>query len=298
MVLCHSAWANDIVRIVVPVAPGGGMDITARKLAPLIERDLNATVIVENVPGAGTKVGTDAVTKSDPNGKTILINSVGALESISQSWEKDLTPVAIITPLTPWVLVANNKYQNLSQLVNAMKTQPVNFGSSTVNGNHVILVKMLVRESRIKNSNVETVIYKSTPAIVNDVMAGNLDAMFATAATVHNLVVTGKVTALAVVDPQRLSYLPDVPTFAELGFKNFTVGQDYYGLWVPSSTSSDTVQKIRKIVNVYTLNNGLLHQEFAAMKFINSTYTIPADPTAEQQRAAQMVKRLQQEFFK
>lgn len=299
------ALAQDSYRIVVPYAPGGGTDISARKLAQYIGRDLAAPVVVENLTGGNTSIGTSAVIKSLPNGRTMLISSVGALEGSTAEmnpraydWQQELRPVAIVTALSPWVLIVNKKYRTFADFVQALKTQPVNFGSPTANGNHVILARMLLRELQIDNANVAIAVYKSSPAILNDVVSGQIDATFATAYLVWPLINSNKVTALGVVTNKRLSYLNSTPTFSELGIKKLHVGNDYYGIWVPSKTPDETVNNLRRIIYNYVRVDGELYQEFVAMNFIDPNFVIPLDPTVEQARSIKLLQQLQNDFAK
>lgn len=303
--VCYTANAQEPTRIVVPVAPGGGMDITARKLAPLLAKSTNTTVVVENHAGGNTSIGTSIVTKSAQDGKTILISSVGALDGSTvdmanppYDWQKDLRPVSIVTPLSPWVLVTSKKHQSFQQFKTALGTQSINFGTSTLTGNHVILMHMLLKATGNQNKDVQAVLYKSSPAILNDVMSGQLDATFATAHSVHNLITAGKITALAVVSDKRVEYLPDTPTFKELGFAKFSVGSDYYGLWVSSSTPDAVVEELRNIVYSYAKPGGELHKEFVDMKFIDANYPIPRNPENEQKQSIRMIRSLRTEFIR
>lgn len=300
-----SVFAQDTYKIVVPFAPGGGTDLTARKLAQYIAKDLNATVIVENKPGANTSIATNEVIKAPADGKTMLLSSPSALEGNttdvnlpSYNWQKELRPLAITTPVSPWVLVSSKKYKTMDDLTQALKTRPVNFGSTNAAGSHVILAKMLVKELNLGITDTEVVVYKSSAALVNEIVTGALDATFSTAYFAAPLINDGKINALAVESAKRLSYLPDVPTFAELGLKNVHVGNDYYGLWVPAQTPEAVFNNLQKIVYKYVKNGGELHTEFASTNFINTQYTIPLDPAAEQAKFVKILKSKQQEFLK
>jgi tripartite-type tricarboxylate transporter receptor subunit TctC len=304
--ICHTAVAQqDSIRIIVPVAPGGGMDITARKLAPLLTKITNIPVVVENHPGGNTSIGTSIVAKSGQDSKTILISSVGALDSSTAEianppydWQKDLRPVAIVTPLSPWVLVTSKKYTSFQQFKTALATQPVNFGTSTLAGNHVILMHMLLKATGNQHKDVQAILYKSSPAILNDVMSGQLDATFATAQSVYGLIAANKITALAVVSDKRIDYLSNTPTFKELGFAKFSVGSDYYGLWVSSSTPDSIVEELRNIVYSYAKPGGELHKEFTEIKFIDPHYQIPRNPDNEQTQSIRMIRSLRAEYIR
>jgi tripartite-type tricarboxylate transporter receptor subunit TctC len=303
---CYTATAQqEPIKIIVPYAPGGGTDISARKLAPYLSKSIGVPVVVENHTGGNTSIGTNIVAKSNPDGKTILISSVGALDgSVAEiatppyDWQKDLRPVAIVTPLSPWVLITSKKYTSFQQFKSALGTQPVNFGSPTVNGNHVILMHMMLKATGNQNKNVQSVTYKSSPGILNDVISGQLDATFATSYSVHNLITAGKVTALAVVSDKRLDYMPDTPTFKELGFSKFGTGIDYYGFWVSSATPDSVVDELRNIVYSYVKPNGELHKEFMDMRFIDPHYQIPRNPEEEQKQSIRLLKSLRSEYLR
>lgn len=304
--VCQTSFAQqDPIKIIVPYAPGGGTDISARKLAPYLSKTTGSTVVVENHTGGNTSIGTNIVAKSNPDGKTILISSVGALDGSTAEisnppydWQKDLRPVAIITPLSPWVLITSKKYTSYKQFRTALSTQAINFGSPTVNGNHVILMHMMLAATGNRNKDVQSVTYKSSPAILNDVVSGQLDATFATAYSVHNLITAGKVTALAVVSDKRLDYLPDTPTFKELGISKVSTGVDYYGLWVTSATPDSVVEELRTAIYTHIKPDGELYKEFIDMKFIDPYYQIPRNPEEEQRQSIRLLKSLRSTYIR
>ena len=299
------AFAKDPYKIIVPYAPGGGTDIAARKLAEHLSKSLDSSILVSNVTGGNTSIGPSMAIRAKPDGSTMLISSVGALDgSVSQmstmpyDWQRELRPVSIIVALTPWVLLVNNKYKSLDEFVHALKTRPVNFGSLTVAGNHAILVKMLLKELQIKNSDVEIVVYNSAQGVVSDVMTGQLDATFVTAYAGNNFINSGKVMALGVVGDTRSTTLPEVLTFSEQGIKNIDVGHDYYGLWVPEKTPDSIVDELRKTIYQYVKNDGQLHREFTDMNFNDSKFQIPFDPLKEQNKAVKITRNLHKTFIK
>lgn len=303
---CLTATAQqEHITFVVPFTPGGGTDITARKLAPYVTKATGTPVVVESRPGANSSIGTHFVINSAPNGKTVLITSVAAMEGSTAGmatapydWQKDLRPVAIAVPLSPYVLLTSKKYTSFQQFKTALENKPINFGSPIVNGVQDMLTNMLLKTTGNQNKNVQTVLYKGTNPVLNDVVSGELDATFATAHIVHNLVAAGKVNVLAVTGSKRLDYLPDVPTFRELGLPKVNIGIDYFGLWVPSATPDSVVEELRNVVYTYAKNGGELHKEFVEMKFADPNYQVPRDPTNEQNQTIRTIRSNRTEYFR
>jgi tripartite-type tricarboxylate transporter receptor subunit TctC len=293
------AHAEDI-RIIVPYAPGGGFDITARKIAPLLTKSTGLPVVVENHTGGNSSIGTNIVVNSKPDGKTLLISTVGTLDGSNSEmtvplydWQKDLRPVAIAVPVSPFVLVTSKKYTSFKQFNEALKTNRISYGSPTVAGSHVILMRELIKSTGTTNKDIVPVIYKSSPTLLTDVVSGQLDATFATAYAVQGLIASGKLNALAVASTKRLDYLPDTPTFTELGLNKVSVGTDYYGIWVAAATPDTVVEELRNNIYSYVGPGGELRKEFLEMHFIDPHYQIPRNPEEEQRRYLKLIKSLQ-----
>lgn len=298
--LCSAAdYASAPIKIIVPFAPGGGLDISARKIAPLLSKSTGVAVVVENNTGGNSSIGTNIVVNSKPDGKTLLISTVGTLDGSTAemavplyNWQKDLRPVAIAVPLSPFVLVTTAKYTSIKQFTEALKTNRISYGSPTVAGSHVILMRELITATGSTNKDIVPVIYKSSATLLTDLVSGQLDATFATGYAVQGLIATGKLTALAVASSKRLNYLPDTPTFAELGFGKVNVGNDYYGFWVAAATPDAIVEELRNNIYSYVGSSGELRKEFLEMNFIDPHYQIPRNPEEEQRRYVKLIRSL------
>lgn len=247
-----SAQSNTTARpikIVVPFSPGGGTDTIARTLSAGMSKELGQTVIVENKPGAGTIIGSDAVAKSAPDGTTILIATFAhavnpSLRSkLPFDTDKAFDPVVLIGR-SPNILVvpADSPYKNIKELVAAAKANPgkLTFASQGV-GTSAHLAGELF--NNLAGVNLTHVPYKGAGPALNDLLGGQVNMMFATATAAAPLIEGGKVRALGVTTPERSPVRPDVPSIAEAGVPGYAA-ESWYGFFVPAGTPADVVAKL------------------------------------------------------
>jgi tripartite-type tricarboxylate transporter receptor subunit TctC len=250
----QAAYPAKAVTFIVPFAPGGGTDISARtvaaKLTQLWSKSGGATVIVENRGGAAGILGADAVAKARPDGYTLLIANVGT-QSINPSLYPKLpynpdaafAPVSLICEL-PFVLMASPKFapSTVSELVAYAKANPdkVTFASSGSGGSPHLTAEIFQLATGTRLLHVP---YKGGGPAMTDLMAGHVDLLFASVLESSGNIKTGKLKGLAVTHARRSPALPDVPTLAEAGVKNAESGS-WIALLAPAGTPAPIVEKL------------------------------------------------------
>jgi tripartite-type tricarboxylate transporter receptor subunit TctC len=244
------AWSQTtkVIKIVVPFAPGGGLDILARLLAEQIGRAQGPTMVIENRPGAGTVIGTEAASRALPDGNTVLLNTPNLV--ISPHLRKlnydPLTSFESICNLatTPTVIVVNgaSPYRTLADLINAARAQP---GVLTLasGGSANVLHLAFEMFKRVANVSMTYVPYPGTAPAIGGLMGEHVTSAFSEYPTVAEQLKTGKLRALATLSHMRIETLPDLPTVAESGYKDYEV-ELWYGLFAPAKTPKETVSQL------------------------------------------------------
>lgn len=227
------------VRIIVPFPPGGGADTLARVMsAPLASR-WGQPVIVENRPGASGHIGADAVAQSAPDGYTLLMASTAALDARNVSKFAPLT----LASASAYVIVANPKVKasSVRELIAEAKARPgaLSFGSSGTGAASHLAGELFAAMAGVKLLHVP---YKGTGQAVTDLLAGQIDLMFAPAQTAMPYVAAGRLKALAVTSGKRAATLPDLPTAAESGLPGYEA-LGWFGLLAPAGTPAAIVDK-------------------------------------------------------
>ena len=259
------------IRIIVPFAAGGNVDVTARAVATEMSATLGQTVMVENRPGAGGMIGAGSVMSAKPDGHTLLMGSNSTLSvgpSLYKNWPYD--PIKGITPITniqfvPFVLVvrAESDIRSVTDLLQRAKARPgeitqahAGIGSS----NHLVseFFQMLTGTKFL------LVPYKGGAPAMNDLLAGQVQTYFDQASTSVPQIKAGKIRALAVAAKERMPALPDVPTFKEaLGVDGFEI-LNVTGLVGPAGMDPAVVTKIRA-ATVKALDNASVKQLFETL---------------------------------
>jgi tripartite-type tricarboxylate transporter receptor subunit TctC len=244
-------YPDRIVRIVVPFAPGGGTDVIARTLAQEMAKDLGASVIVENKPGAGTIIGTQAVAASEPDGYTLLMgtfaNAVNPSLNSKLPYDphNDFAPVALIARSFNIVVVnPKSSFQSIADLIAAAKADPdkLSYGTfGTGTSAHLAgeLFKVMARV------NLTTVPYKGAAPAITDLIGGQIQVMFTTVASAASLIEGGQLRALAVTSAERSPAFPQLPTVAEAGVPGYAA-ESWYGLFAPAKTPADVIQRLNR----------------------------------------------------
>jgi len=247
-------YPNKPIRVIVPFAPGGNVDITARLVAPGLQEALGQPVVIENKPGAGGTIGADAVAKSAPDGYTLLMGSNSTFSVAPSLYPKnpynplaDFAPVAMIAS-APFVLVVNPGVaaKDARELVALAKASPGKLTMSsagTGSSNH--LVGELFQE--ISGARFTHVPYKGSGQALTDLMGGQVNLHFDQITTAASHIQGGKLRALLVTAPQRVPMLPDVPTATEAGYPSFEA-TNVTGLIAPAGTPREIVDKLNAAV--------------------------------------------------
>jgi tripartite-type tricarboxylate transporter receptor subunit TctC len=246
-----AAYPDRIVRIVVPLAPGGGTDLIARTLAQEMAKDLGASVIIENKPGAGTIIGTQAVATSEPDGYTLLMgtfaNAVNPSLNAKLPYDphRDFAAVALIARSYN-VVVVNPKspIHSIADLIAAAKAEPDKLSYGTYgNGTSAHLAGELFKN--LAKVNLTTVPYKGSAPAITDLIGGQIQVMFTTVASAASLIEGGQLRALAVTSPERSPAFPQLPTVAEAGVPGYAV-ESWYGLFAPAKTPREVIDRLNK----------------------------------------------------
>lgn len=256
----NAAFPDKPVRIIVPFAPGGGTDLVARSMTVVMGQELGQPVIIDNKPGAGTIIGTDTAAKSMPDGYTLVMATVAHVVNPSiqpklpYSHETAFAPVMLVG-VSPNVLVvrASSPYKSVKEVIAAAKAAPgkLSFASQGA-GTSAHLAGELFKN--LTATNLIHVPYRGAGPALTDLLGGQVDVMFATAAAVGTMIDKGQLRALAVTTAARSNshVLSKVPTVAESGVPGY-VADSWYGLFAPAGTPADVIEKLnsaaKKAVN-------------------------------------------------
>lgn len=243
-------WPGQAIRFIVPYTPGGGTDTVTRHIAEKIAGNTKWTFLVDNKPGANGNIGMDAVAKSRPDGYTIgmgqtanLAINPALIPSMPFNASKDMVPVALVAELpTVMVVRSDSPWKSLGDAVKAARAKPGKVKQALAGNGTVghLAGEMLSRRASMQVLNIP---YKGAAPAITDLIGGQTDYMFATPQSVAGMIKGGKLRALAVTSQKRLSFLPDVPTVAESGYKDF-VAMDWKAIVAPAGTPADVVQRL------------------------------------------------------
>lgn len=243
------------IRLVVPFTPGGSTDILARAIGLELTKAWGQPVVIENVPGAGGSIGADKVAKAPADGYTLLMGHIGTLAvnpslypNLPYDPVKNFAPVAWVARV-PNVLVVHPsvKATTVQELVALAKSKPgqLNYGSGG-NGSAANLATEYFKMQT--GTSLLHIPYRGTAPAVTDLVGGQIQVLFTGAPAVMGQIKSGQVRALAVSSPKRMDALPDLPTVADAGHKDFEADQ-WYGVVAPAGTPKDIVAKLNSQIN-------------------------------------------------
>ena len=242
-------------HLIVPFPAGGGSDVVGRIVALKMSELLGQQVIVDNRPGAGGSIGTEAAVRSAPDGYTMVLASTSEIavnpaiySKLSYDTLKDLTPVALVGT-TPMVLIVAPQLpvKTVADLVALAKEKPGQLNvASAGNGSFTHLSGEYFRS--LAGLNWTHVPYKGAPPAITDLAAGRAQAMFSTLPAAMSMIRSGMVKPIAVSSTARASTLPDTPTVIESGVPSYEV-EYWYGIFVPSATPKDVVARLAHAIN-------------------------------------------------
>ena len=243
------------VRLVVPFPAGGATDILARTISQKASEKLGQQIVIDNRPGAGGTIGSDHVAKAAPDGYTLLIatgstHSIGPIinPKIPYNVERDFMPVVYVAKTSSVLVVPGNlPVKNLAEFIALAKSKPgqLNFGSSGNGTNSHLSGELFKAQAKVFLTHIP---YRGTGLVFNDMMSGQVHMLMDNYVTAQSNIKEGKLRVLGVTSPQRLPFLPDVPTLDEQGLKGFDVS-NWFGLYAPKGTPSEIVAKVNTAFN-------------------------------------------------
>jgi tripartite-type tricarboxylate transporter receptor subunit TctC len=244
------SWPDRTVRLVVPYPPGGNVDGAARIISNKLQEKLGQPFVIENKSGAGGLIGGEMVVKSPADGYTLLVGANGPIlfapeisGKHSYEWSKDFAPISTIS-LTPLVLQVHPSVpaKTLAEFFALAKSQPgkLNMASPGPGTTNHLLSELLQPTAGVTWA---TVHYKGNAPATNDLIAGHVQFNLDQISVALPFIKDGRTRALAVTGTQRAHWIPDVPTFAELGYKTIT-GETFTALMAPAGTPEPVIAKL------------------------------------------------------
>lgn len=248
----QNAWPTKPVTLVVPFVAGGGTDIGTRILAQRLSQAWGQAVVVDNKGGAGGNVGLESVSRARPDGYTLLVGNVGTqainptlYKKLSYNPDTAFVPVGQFAEL-PFVLAVTPSLpvKNVKELVAMAKAQPekLTYASSGNGGSPHLSAETFKIATGTQMLHIP---YKGGGAAMTDLMAGNVDMIFASVLETSGFIKAGKLKALAITSKNRVSAMPDVPTLQESGVSGAESGS-WIGLLAPAGTPGEIIDKIAK----------------------------------------------------
>jgi tripartite-type tricarboxylate transporter receptor subunit TctC len=253
----QTSWPTRSIRMLIALAPGGGVDTTGRLLAQKLSERWGQPVVVENRPGAGGALATETLARSAPDGYTMLTNSSGvaitpSLMKLSYDPRKDIIPVSLAV-ISPGVMVVHPSVpvKSVKEFIAFAKARPGDLlYSSSGNGTGQHLAAALF--SQMASVQMVHVPYKGTAPSITDLIGGRVSLSMASVVSTRQFFETGKLRALAVLGEKRTPALPKLPTIAESGVPGYAY-ENWYGLFLPGRTPMDIVlktqQEVTRILN-------------------------------------------------
>ena len=269
-----AAYPSRPVRWIVPYTAGGATDVLSRLICQRLSDRLGQTFIVENKPGAGSNIGTQAVINSPPDGYTLLLTSTANAINASfdptlpYDFEASIAPVAGLARI-PLVLVVNNELpvRNVADFIAYAKANPgkLSIASSGIGTSLHLSGELFKAMAHIQFVHVP---YRGSAPGLADVMAGQIQGMFDNVTSSFELVRSGKLRALGVTTKERSETLPDVPAIADtlVGFET----SSFYGVGAPRGTPKDVIDLLNKEINA-AFGDPLIKQRFAELGAIPIT---------------------------
>ena len=261
-------WPSKAIRFVVPFAPGGTSEIVARSVAAELTKQLGQSVYVENKPGGAGVTAMQDVAKASPDGHTLILTHVGTmavnpymLKSQPYDVNKDFLPVTLLAKVpNVFVIHPDVPAKNFKEFVAYAKAHPgqLNYGSAgNASAGHLAMEYLKL----VTGMYITHIPYRGTGPQLTDLLAGRTQASSAGMPALGAHIRSGKLRAIAVGTQQRIAAMPDVPTVAELGFKDFETSQ-WYGIHVPAGTPPEIVKRLQE-ESLKALKSSAVTERFA-----------------------------------
>jgi tripartite-type tricarboxylate transporter receptor subunit TctC len=249
-------WAQNFpskpIRIIVPVAAGGGTDVLARTLGQKAGELLGQPVVVENILGAGGNIGTQMVAKAPPDGYTLLLSpatiatNVAVYRKLPYDLLKDLQTVTLVGQ-TSVVLVVHPSFapRTVAEFVEAARAKPasLNYGSAGIGSPQHLQSELFGQRTGISGNHVP---YKGQSQAMTDLVGGQLHYMFSPLQNALPFIREGRIRGLGVASPQRNPALPQLASFAELGYKDVDFS-NWFALYAPAGTPPAIVKRLSDV---------------------------------------------------
>lgn len=260
-------YPSRTIKIVVPFAAGGGGDVLGRLVAQKLAEQLKQTVIVENKPGASSVIATDLVVKAPADGYTILL-TVPLLVQTASLFSKlpydplvDLTAVTDLVTSPVWFAVGAEKVpaRTLKEYVEQAKAHPSEYNYASIGtGSTGHLLGFALNEAN--GLNTQHIPYKGAAPAMQALLSGEIASVFLDYVSLKPQVLAGKVRLLAVTGTERSPITPTIPTLAELGYPDFGAYSSWAGLFVPSKTPREVVQRLESEMRKIALQQDYINK--------------------------------------
>jgi tripartite-type tricarboxylate transporter receptor subunit TctC len=248
------AYPSKPIRIIVPLTPGSGADIAGRIVAKYMSDGLKQPVLVENRPGAGGIIGTQAMLSSDPDGYTLLVQSAShaanpaIYKTLPYDPLKDIADVAILGS-TPYVMITakGGAYPTLKTLIDAARAKPgqIPFASAGVGTSTHMAAEYVAQVAGVKLLHIP---YKGSPEAIQDTIAERTAFYMAPLDAAIGHLKEGRIAAFGVSSSKRAEIVPEIPTLAEQGLAGYNLSL-WFGMWARAGTPAAVVQKLNAQVN-------------------------------------------------
>jgi len=265
------AWTNKPIRVLVPAPAGGSMDVLARVLADQLTADLGQPVVVDNKPGAGGGIAISTMLAAPSDGQTILVATTNVLTEIPHVMKvsfdpmKDVKPVAAVAK-TGLLLVGSTSLpaRDLPGLISYVKANPGKLSFASYSAGTVAHYAGMIMNQKA-GMDLQHVPFAGSPPALTQVMGGQIAVMYDGMVTSLPMIRAGKLQAFAVASKERSPLLPQVPTFAEMGYQDLDFS-NWAGVFVSAKVSEDLAQKIHAAV-YKAMSTPKLHERIATLGF-------------------------------
>lgn len=295
LVACGGAQAQQYperpVRVVVPFAPGGAVDLVARTIAPRLTDAFGQTLVVDNRGGAGGTIGTDIVAKARPDGHTLLVASMGVAVNAALYPKLPYDTLEDLAPITtlgeqPNIVVVHPSVaaKSLDEMLALARAKPgqITYGSGGVGSNSHLATVLLVQMARVDLLHIP---YKGLGPAITELVGGQVQLVVSNVSTALPHVKSGKLRLLAVTSGKRFPSFPDTPTVSEAGVPGYE-SSGWYGMWVTAGTPPPIVAVLNR-ETTRILGSTVIREQFDAQ----GLRPIPTSPETFGKRLREEIRK-------
>ncbi len=263
--LASAAWPEKPVTVVVPFPAGGSVDAMARTVGARLSDKWGQPVVIDNRPGAGTLIGMENAARANPDGYTLLLNVTSTVQAPHLRSSVTFDPIKQLTPInmaatTQLILVVNSDVpaKTPAELVDLARANPkdYSYGSYGAGSSGHLYMHIFNDQNKL---NMVHVAYRGEAPSVTDLLGGQIQAVIMSGQNAVPHMKTGKMRALAVTGPERAPFLPEVPTFKELGYTGMAES-GWYGFFGPAGMDPALVKRISDDVNAVISDPAVIEQ--------------------------------------